>query len=214
MTDTLKIVVISDTHGLHNNLLVPDGDVLIHAGDFTLRGELTEVEAFNEFLSVLPHQWKLVIAGNHDFCFQYQPQLAKEILSEACYLQDDSISIQGINFYGTPWQPWFMNFAFNLPRGVALREKWQQIPDNTDVLITHTPPYGVLDTVLDGSSVGCANLTEALKRVRPQLHVFGHIHESYGIEKNDSTTYVNACSCTAQYQATNPAIQFELPLNP
>ena len=211
MVETLRIVVLSDTHGLHDAVEVPDGDILIHAGDFTLRGSLDELRSFNDFLGKQPHQFKLVIAGNHDFCFQHLPNESRNILTNAQYLQDEATTISGVKFYGSPWQPWFMNYAFNLPRGEQLREKWARIPEDTDVLITHTPPFGLLDKTFEDEAVGCVDLMDRIEAVRPKLHLFGHIHECYGVTKNKHTTFGNASNCTLQYQALNPPLVFDFP---
>uniref|UniRef100_K3WF96 Calcineurin-like phosphoesterase domain-containing protein n=1 Tax=Globisporangium ultimum (strain ATCC 200006 / CBS 805.95 / DAOM BR144) TaxID=431595 RepID=K3WF96_GLOUD len=226
----MRVVCISDTHGLHDALhaveRIPDGDVLIHAGDFTDTGDRDEVLAFNEFLGKLPHKYKLVIAGNHESTFdrafypfnwqqyghsqQYDPDEVRALLTNGLYLEDQAVLIEGFKFYGTPWQPEFCNWAFNLPRGEKLREKWQRIPNDTDVLITHTPPYGRGDRV-GYMHVGCEELSrEVTERIRPKFHVFGHVHEGYGSSFDSTTTYMNASACTHDYDAINPAFVFEL----
>ena len=106
------IVAISDTHGQHRSLDIPDGDILIHAGDLTNGGEIDQVEDFNNFLGTLPHQDKVVIAGNHDFCFERQPKRSEALLTNCIYLKDREATVQGIRFYGSPWQPWFYDWAF------------------------------------------------------------------------------------------------------
>lgn len=196
----MKIIAFSDTHFLHESVHIPDGDVLIHAGDFCGHGTLQEVEHFNEFLGTLPHQHKILIAGNHDWPFEREPNNAKTAITNAVYLQDEQIIIDGIKFYGSPWQPEFFNWAFNLPRGKALLEKWSQVPDDTDVLITHGPPFGIMDMTMQGLQVGCKNLLkEITHRIRPKVHIFGHIHEEYGLVKKE-TLFVNASSCDEYYK--------------
>lgn len=206
----MRLIIISDTHGQHESLNIPDGDVLIHAGDFTEHGTLAEAEDFDRFLGRLPHTHKLVIAGNHDFAFETHPEIAEALMTRSTYLRDSSVEIQGKLFYGTPWQPWFMNWAFNLPRGEALKEKWKLIPRQTDVLITHTPPFGIGDIIYSGEHVGCEELMPVVEDLRPALHVFGHIHESYGISRNEHTQFVNACSCNPKNRAENPVIIIDL----
>ncbi len=187
------LVLASDTHGRHRNLIVPDGDVFIHAGDITrFGGEIDDLIDFNDYLATLPHAHKIVVAGNHDFCFERQNARSRSILTNATYLEDDGLSIDGVTYYGSPWQPVFLNWAFNLERGKALREKWAMIPDDTEVLITHGPPRGILDEVFDGERVGCEDLRERIREVRPKVHVFGHIHEARGMHEQDGTTFVNA----------------------
>jgi Icc-related predicted phosphoesterase len=186
------IVAISDTHGYHDRLEVPDGDVLIHAGDITERGRLEEVEAFDRWLAQLPHRYKIVIAGNHDFCFQHRPGDARALMRHATYLQDEAVDVEGVKFYGSPWQPEFCDWAFNLPRGPALAAVWAKVPDDTRVLITHGPPLGIGDKTHRGPHAGCEDLLQRVRQVRPPLHVFGHIHEGAGRYEVEGTTFVNA----------------------
>ena len=214
MSDSLRLVIISDTHG-HEDFAVPPGDVLIHAGDGCRMGSLDEAEAWGRHIGSLPHAHKVVIAGNHDRCFEDLPEAARACLPpEVHYLQDSGCEIAGIRLWGSPWQPWFHSWAFNLPRGPELAAKWARIPDDTDVLITHGPPHDILDANFSGTPVGCEALVEALARVRPRVHCFGHIHEGHGVLERQGTLYANACICTLSYQPTNPAILIDLPLDP
>ena len=174
----MKIVTIADTHGLHNQLKnIPDGDILIHAGDLTNIGEIDDVIKFNEFLGKLPHRKKIVVAGNHDFCFEKEPG-TRDLLTNAIYLEDSEVTIGGIKFYGSPWTPRFGNWAFMLFRcGEQLKYRWDLIPNDTDILITHGPPLGILDTVLPrDENVGCELLIKKVQKVKPKYHIFGYIH--------------------------------------
>jgi Icc-related predicted phosphoesterase len=204
----MKCVVISDTHGMHEQIIVPDGDVLIHAGDILGQGTLFELDEFNDWLGSLPHKHKIVVAGNHDWCFEDSERASRGLLSNAIYLRDESVIIDGVHFYGAPWQPHFMNWAFNLNRGDELRQKWQLIPNDTDVLITHGPAAGILDQVADGKHVGCEELAKTIINIKPKFHVFGHIHEGYGIVESEYTTSINACINTEKYKPVNKAIVF------
>ena len=154
----MRIVCLSDTHNLHSAFAVPEGDVLVHAGDATLRGTREEVVAFDAWLGTLPHRHKVLVAGNHDWLFEREPDRARGMITNATYLQDEGVTIDGLAFWGSPWQPWFLSWAFNLQRGAPLREKWDRIPAATDVLITHGPPHGILDRVekLAGRVIGAA----------------------------------------------------------
>ena len=203
----MKLVVISDTHAMHRRLDVPDGDVLIHCGDSLGYGTLIELEDLNNWFGTLPHKHKILISGNHDWCFQRNPKESHLALSNATYLKDSAIVIDGIKFYGTPWQPKFFNWAFNLPRGEALKEKWDMIPDDTDVLITHGPPYKVLDFTRQGESVGCEELLDAVLRVKPKVHAFGHVHNAYGQSKFHGIEFVNASICTEGYRPLNKPME-------
>ena len=139
----IRIVCISDTHGQHAKLGVPDGDVLIHAGDFMAFGDTPkEIIDFNQWLGGQPHRHKIVIAGNHDWMFERHPGAAKELLGNAIYLENSGTELAGLKIWGSPVQPEFNNWAFNVARGAAIRRYWEMIPDSTDVLVTHGPPYG------------------------------------------------------------------------
>ena len=127
-------------------------------------------------------------------------------LTHAAYLQDESLHVGGVHFYGSPWQPWFCDWAFNLERGEALGQVWARIPETTDVLVTHGPPLGYLDRTRSGEQVGCADLLERVKEVKPSLHLYGHIHEGYGTARSESTLFVNASNCTVRYEPLNPPI--------
>lgn len=207
----LRLVVISDTHGLHDLLEIPPGDVFVHAGDLTGHGELEELRAFDAFLARLPHRHKIVIAGNHDFCFEREPAAARALLRHAVYLQDESAKVAGIRFYGSPWQPWFCDWAFNLERGPELRAKWRLIPPATEILITHGPPMGHGDLTARGDRAGCADLLERVREVRPRFHLFGHIHEGFGVTSDGTTTFVNASCCDFAYRPVNPPVVLEVP---
>jgi predicted phosphodiesterase len=218
----VRIVCLSDTHNRHDALRVPDGDVLVHAGDATMHGSAEEIAAFDAWLGSLPHRHKLLIAGNHDFLFEQRPRSARELIRNATYLEDSGAELDGLRFWGSPWQPWFFDWAFNLRRGAPLKEKWALIPEGTDVLVTHGPPHGVLDRVggvvprlmaaaTGGREhVGCEELRDAVLRLRPRVHVFGHIHEGYGEESLDGIRYVNASCCDRSYRPANLPLVVDL----
>lgn len=207
-----RLVLISDTHNKHLEMAtLPEGDILIHAGDFSARGSLDELLSFNDWLGKISHRYKVLVSGNHDHCFQRTPDKAQELLTNAIYLQDRLVEIEGLRLYGSPWQPWFFDWAFNLSRGSELRAVWEKIPDQTDVLITHTPPYGILDTILNGKKVGCEELATRVKQLRNlRLHVFGHIHEADGEEIHGNVRFVNASICTVEYQPDNSPVVVDL----
>jgi Icc-related predicted phosphoesterase len=189
------LVAISDTHGRHRRVDVPDGDVLIYAGDFGLRTE-HDLDEFNRWLGELPHAHKVVVAGNCDpFCEQ-SPDEVRRLLTEGHYLQDSAVELAGLKFWGSPWQPTFHNMAFNLPRGEPLAARWAQIPDDTDILVTHGPPHGILDRTSRGQQVGDRELLDRVTQVRPVCHIFGHVHESSGVLDRQGTRFINA-ACNA-----------------
>jgi Icc-related predicted phosphoesterase len=205
----VKVVCISDTH---NQLFsVPDGDLLIVAGDATLYGTAEELVDFNHWLGTLPHPHKVMVAGNHDELFQSNPELARLILTNAIYLEDSGYQVGALKIWGSPWQPAPNNAgAFNLPIGDPLRQKWARIPTDTDVLITHTPPMFIRDISTLRRHQGCEALFDVVTALRPRLHVFGHIHEGAGRVERGHTIFVNAAICDALYDPVNPVQVVEL----
>jgi len=237
----LRFVCISDTHGMHRELngLVPDGDVLVHAGDFTNTGETEQVQDFHDWLSGLPHRWKVVIAGNHDLTMDpehyelrgrerfhgrrgYDATSTRRLLQESedpslIYLEDTMCEVpaktgHAIKIWGSPYQPEFCDWAFNLARGEPTLQKAKQVPSETDILITHGPPLGRGDQCMPaGNRAGCIDLlSQVQERVQPVAHIFGHIHEGYGVSTDGATAYVNASTCTLKYKPNNPAIVFDI----
>jgi Icc-related predicted phosphoesterase len=190
----MRLVLLSDTHGQHDKLQIPDGDVLIHCGDYSATGTEFDLSLFDDWLSDLPHKHKVVISGNHDL---YAENMRKDLFRNAVYLLNESVVIDGIKFWGSPFSLPFNDWAFNRSES-ALGRIWAKIPADTNVLITHSPPYGVLDTSLpDMVNCGSRSLLERVKSLPDlRLHVFGHIHECpgklvFGVENK---TFIN-CSC-------------------
>jgi Icc-related predicted phosphoesterase len=206
----VRIVCISDTHNQLHKLTIPPGDLLIHAGDLTGHGSLKDVARVDRALAALPHRHKVIIAGNHDWAFERENAAARAQVTSAVYLQDEAVTIEGLRIYGSPWQPWFFDWAFNYPRGQSLAPVWDRIPPQTDLLITHGPPLGHGDRTVRGEAVGCPALLDAIRRIRPRLHVFGHIHEGYGVTQEGPTRCVNASSCNVDYEPINPPIVVDL----
>ena len=205
----MKIVLASDTHGLHDKVEFPDGDMIIFAGDISNNGQLAQIENFNTFLGTLSYKYKIVIAGNHDFFFEKNHNKVDKVLNNAIYLYDSMIQIEGINIYGSPWQPWFCDWAFNVKSDVDRFKIWQKIPYSTDILITHCPPFGIGDRTNTGELVGCKELAKRLDGLNLKLHVFGHIHESYGVCSTNRHISVNASACNELYNPINSPIVIE-----
>lgn len=188
----MRIVAVADTHTFEADLgQVPDGDVFVHAGDLLRGGTLDELGPVADWIQRLPHRHKVVVAGNHDWCFVNDRDAACERLGEVIYLQDAGITIDGVRFWGSPWQPEYNDWAFNLPRGPALAEKWSKIPEGLDVLITHGPPRGFGDAGPTEHRAGCKDLLERVRQVRPRVHLFGHIHQDGGMWLDGSTRFFN-----------------------
>lgn len=208
----MKLVLISDTHGAHKTVQVPEGDLLIHAGDLSKRGEEGEVKEFLDWFSKQPHTYKIFVAGNHDWLFERRSAeyITSLIPENIIYLNDSGIEINGVYIWGSPIQPTFYNWAFNRDRGKDIKRHWDLIPEHTDVLITHGPPYGILDKTIKGEQVGCQDLLNRVHQIKPKLHVFGHIHEGYGIHQNKQTSFVNTSILDQKYSCVNQPIVINL----
>lgn len=214
----MRIVCVSDTHNCNEAIAVPDGDLIIHAGDATVNGTEAEVDAFIDWFSNLPHERKIFVAGNHDWLFERDELASKKLLSRGViYLEDSVTKVKGLKVYGSPWQPRFFDWAFNLNRGDELAEKWKLIPDDIDILITHGPPMGILDEVPRQwgiENTGCEELKRRVAEIaehgRLKLHVFGHIHCGYGTHEEFGMKFVNASTCDEDYRPTQLPIVVDL----
>jgi len=214
----MKILTISDTHTKHNQIpleWLEPADMIIHAGDISSMGSLREIENFcNWFDRLDQYNHKIFIAGNHDWGFQEKPEQVMEIVNSyktIKYLKDSFVVCDGVKIYGSPWQPEFYNWAFNLKRGAKLQEKWDLIPLDTDILITHGPAYGYGDFVPNGENVGCENLLDTIvTKVNPKVHIAGHIHCGYGESFAHGTHFINAATLNESYMVTNKPIIFEI----
>lgn len=210
----MRLVFISDTHTLHGGIEIPDGDILIHSGDFMNTGiRESEFYSFLHYYSSFKHKYKIVVPGNHDFYAERHPTLVENEFKNAGikFLIQKSVTIKKIKFYGCPYQPWFHAWAFNLPRGKALEENWKKIPKNTDVLITHSPPRGILDKVKGSDGhVGCDDLLNRIKQLNIKINAFGHIHEAYGTHEENGVLFINASICTEKYSPVNKPIVVEI----
>jgi predicted phosphodiesterase len=216
---TSRLVIISDTHSYHRQISLPDGDVLIHCGDITFNGELDVFQDFANWMAEQSHHNKLVIKGNHELGHlrSEKGRKANEMLKKAgvIYLEDSGTTIDGVLFWGSPWQPEYYHWEYNLPRGEALAEKWSLIPSETACLITHGPSHMILDQAPRGlgqfDNVGCEELAKRVKELpNLKLHCFGHIHNSYGQTTINGIQFVNAAICTEQYKPTNSPIVIEI----
>jgi Icc-related predicted phosphoesterase len=210
----MRIALISDTHGSH--ILLPEApyvDALVHAGDFMNSGRYwDEIESFNTWLETidLPKNRKLICAGNHDIFFDEchtvssleKSRKARRMITNGTYLQDESFEIKGVKFYFSPWTPYFMGWGFNVNRGPEIKEFWDKIPDDTNVLVTHGPPLGILDTSSSkGPNLGCEELSKRIASLKHlKVHVFGHIHRGHGKLEKDGVTYVNASFLNEEYR--------------
>ena len=208
-----KLVFLSDTHNKHKKLIVPDGDIIIHTGDATSKGYEKEIQSFFAWYAALPHKHKIFVPGNHELGFQKNEARYKEECKNIgiTLLINESTIIDGINIYGSPVQPRFHDWEYNVDRGEAIKKYWDLIPNDTDILLTHGPAKGILDiSIYDGFACGCEELLLALHRVKPDIHAFGHIHAHGGsIEHLGKTMCINASVCDEQYNPTNKIVTID-----
>lgn len=228
----MKFVCISDTHNKHRQLILPKGDVLLHSGDICFAnkgdtvGEERHLRDFNEWLGEQDFEHKIVVAGNHDFIFERQRDFAKSILTNATYLDQEMVEIEGFKIYGEPRQPEFFNWAFNIKRN-KMADVWDMVPENVDILVTHGPPHGYGDVAADmhGNGwgppkmvhVGCkAQADMIVSRSGGEnplkLVVCGHVHSGYGqwVLYGGKTRIVNASVVNEHYSVANKPIVVEL----
>jgi Icc-related predicted phosphoesterase len=216
----LNITCISDTHGKNSELTLTRGDILLHAGDFSSRGRYNEVEYFLKWFSKQPFDSLVVIAGNHDIGLenpQWDMIRLLEEYPEITYLNNSGTIIEGINIFGSPVSPTFgRGWAFNRDRGEEIKAEWDKIPEGTDIIITHSPPYGKGDLLIpqyrrrnEDPNVGCKDLLDTIRRIKPSIHLSGHIHSGYGVVVENGITYINAAVLNDDYQYVNLPILIE-----
>jgi len=203
----MRIVHLSDTHGKHHSLQntpLPAADIIIHSGDISWVGKPEEIMDFIEWFGGLDYRYKIFIAGNHDFCLDSKnPEKIQHFLPRNCfYLYNSGIIIEGLKFWGVPC------FISDELKG-NFAETAGKIPPDTDILITHRPPYGILDRA-NNISYGCMDLLQTVLKISPRYHFFGHIHDAYGVDKTNATTFVNGALLNEAYHLTNEPFVFDL----
>jgi len=222
----MKLVAISDTHGMHEQIKLPPGDMIIHAGDCLNRGSQVEAEEFIAWYGALNYKHKILVPGNHDWYFESYQVEARALCKahNVILLIDEDILLDGIKLYGSPQTPWFLNWAFNKARNEAERAQYgvglikpycDAISEDTDILITHGPPYDILDETHTacgeptGWAVGCVDLAERIKEIKPDIHIFGHIHASHGERHIDGISYYNVAICDETYYPSNAVTEIQ-----
>ncbi len=209
----MHIVAIADTHGKHDQLRVPPGDLLIHAGDVTIYGHSGDLKDFLKWFAAQPHEHKIFIAGNHDWIFEREPARARELIKrhapDVIYLENEGTMIDGWKIWGSPITPNFMNWAFN--RGLLQRRGlWSTIPDDTNILLTHGPVYEGRDKAPHGEHAGDGELLKRVQEVAPVFHICGHIHCGYGKAHIGCTTEINCSVVNEAYEVVNQPVEFIL----
>jgi Icc-related predicted phosphoesterase len=209
----MNIVALSDTHGNHRSVEVPPGDIIIHCGDITRKSNLSEVTDFIDWYAGLDFSYKILVAGNHDrFIRKKKPEFLELIRShKISYLENTSIQINGFSIFGSPFS---LNYgglgAFTYFDSPAAERIWSMIPENTSILVTHAPPKGFRDfSKTENNNAGCQVLRERVLSIKPQYHIFGHIHESYGIEQHGNSVFINASLSNGSGEIVNKPVVIE-----
>lgn len=211
----MKLVFISDTHNYHEKITIPECDILFHTGDATFKGKEWEVRDFAKWFQNQPAKELVYVPGNHEVELEKQLPLSKTWFYEECprghMLLHESIELDGLKIFGSPISPFFFDWAWNVNRGPEIREYWDAIPDNSDIVLTHGPVFGVLDMTRRGEAVGCEDLLVRVDEIKPIIHSCGHIHEGYGtIKRYTGTQFINASVCNGGYSPINKPIVVEL----
>lgn len=210
----MKILFISDTHNKHHSFNFSDEkysevETIVHSGDFS-----HNIQQFDDFMiwySELPFKNKIIIPGNHEELVQEDEEMFYRTCKELNIigLIDKEVVIDGIKFYGSSWTPMFYDWAY-MKEDYLLDQYWDKIPNNTNVLITHGPSYGILDTVCGYygmKSVGSKTLADTIDRLKElKIHTFGHIHEGRGKYKENKILRINASSVDRNYEICEPYI--------
>ncbi|TXI92182.1 MAG: metallophosphoesterase [Neisseriales bacterium] len=192
----MKIVCLSDTHSKHQNFeekLPAEADVIIHAGDITRIGSVQGIQVFLNWYAELPYKYKIFIAGNHDFALQEEKNLIR-FPDNVIYLENSSVTIEEIKIWGSPVCAIDEDWAFNF-NDLERRMIYNKIPTDTNIIVSHNPPYGIMDKVsMINRRKGCKILRDKIKEINPKYVIFGHIHEGAGTQVTKTTTYINtAC---------------------
>lgn len=212
---SFKIVAISDVHEQWKNLVIPECDILISAGDYSYQGLPNVVKDFHEWLNEQEAGHIISVQGNHETWVEKNFEEAKRIAKKACpavhFIDEGLVEIEGLKIWCSAITPWFHNWAWNRDRGSDIQKHWDKIPDNIDILVTHGPPYKILDEVPPyGAQVGCEQLfTRILELTKLKIHIFGHIHAGHGHKELNGVHYYNASICTEQYKPLNPVTIIE-----
>ena len=201
----MHILHLSDTHGHHRALKdLPTADLIVHSGDIGFAGTDSEFIDFINWFIKLNYQYKILVGGNHDsYIEEEDAEQIQKILPKNCYyLCHSGVTIEGLKFWGVPI------FVSENISGVYF-DMLEKIPSNTDILVTHQPPYGILDKA-EPYNFGCRELLDIVLAIRPKYHLFGHIHDAYGMEKKEHTTFVNASIVDENYELKNRFFEFEI----
>jgi len=207
----MKVCLISDTHGKEVWLDLPEGDILIHCGDFQITN-LNDLEYANRWFGRQNAKFKIFVPGNHDTgCEHFGKEMCKSLFTNVIYLQDEMVEIKGLRIYGSPFTPEFNRWSFMKERrSKELKEIWAKIPNNLDFLISHGPPYQILDKADSGEHCGCEILQREVFKKKPKYHCFGHIHGQYGQEIRHGVQFINCSLLNEDYKMVNKPVILEI----
>jgi len=219
----MKVCCISDTHLNHASLDIPECDLLIHAGDFSFIGKMVDIIEMDQWFGKLKSagicKEIVAIAGNHDWTAMKNPSWTKETFTNCIYLDEEPCEVFGYKVFGSAWSPFFNNWAFNAQRGKEIARHWKKIPEDTEILVVHGPPYGILGVNteepypkhLGPIHLGCEELKKRIDQLKDlKLSVHGHIHSSHGIEEHNGVKFVNASVLNENYEVSFKPIVIEL----
>lgn len=215
----MRLVAISDVHGKWKKLKIPTCDILISAGDYSFKGEPHMVKDFHAWLEVQDAGHIISVQGNHELWVEKNFQEAKELAESVCpavhFIDEGLVEIEGLKIWCSAITPWFHDWAWNRHRGPEIKSHWDRIPDDTNIIVTHGPAYGILDLVVAANgdpqrNVGCVQLGKRIKEIKPDIHICGHIHSGHGEFEQDGIRYFNASICDEMYYPSYPITEIIL----
>lgn len=204
----MLIYAISDTHNRYKDLVVPQCDILISCGDYSFQGTKSETFNFHKWLDQQDARYIISIMGNHELGVEADFVTSKFIAEGACpgvrFIEEGLIEIEGLKIWCSAFTPAFCDWAYNVYSTEDLKKHWNRIPEGVDIVATHGPPYGMLDVVFSPPSyeehAGCRELWDAIMRVKPKAHIFGHLHYSYGQKEFNGIKFYNVANCNDAYK--------------
>ena len=209
-----KIVFISDVHQQHKQLVIPECDILVSAGDYSFQGQPQEIEEFHKWFDKQPAEHLISVQGNHEVWVERNFEISKKLVSKICprahFVDEGLVEINDLKFWCSAVTPFFCDWAWNVNRGSPIRKHWDLIPEDADILVTHGPVANILDETLFGEHVGCWDLHDKIKEIKPKIHASGHIHPSYGTKTEDGILFLNASVCDEEYNVVNLPIVVEI----
>lgn len=219
----LKIACISDVHGKWNKIEIPECDLLLSTGDYSFRGELDMVQDFHKWLNKQPAKHVISVQGNHEKLVESDFQGMKTLALQECprvhFIDEGLVEIENYKIWCSAITPFFCNWAWNRYPGDDIQKHWDKIPQGVDIIATHGPCHGILDSVLEfncavgevvARHVGCRQLLKRVMEIKPKAHVCGHIHGSQGTDFKENIHFINASICDEEYKPTNKPIIINL----